>query len=261
MKHQIIKIRKIVAGFYTSDKQTNSIVIYAIGAPLTGDMGKLVTAPMLLSRGFDIFVPDYIGYCRSEGKFTPKNCIKTFLESYEYVRGGQAIDVRTGEKLRMSYKNVLFIGSSFGGAYVPLLPRFNPKIKNLAMLYPVTDYNLCGTMKGEESINDFMRSMEYGYKYLYRGIMHPIWQKHFKNQDGLSPIDNLDFLKNAKVFIAHGKKDKCINYQQSLRYFDFLKKQHPQSIENYKLVIYPQGAHDKTTSIPAVRNLCQWLKR
>ena len=54
-------------------------------------------------------------------------------------------------------------------------------------------------MKGEETNEDFVRTIEDGgYKYLYRGFLKNkrLWWNHLNDLDGLSPMDNIKYLKN-----------------------------------------------------------------
>src|SRR3989344_7754265 len=86
---QFLKIGKISGVFYTvPGRKTKRIVVYGIGAPVPPDDGKLSDAATILNHDTDLFVPDYIGYGRSQGRFTPKNCVKTFLDLYKALSGG-----------------------------------------------------------------------------------------------------------------------------------------------------------------------------
>jgi hypothetical protein len=256
-----LKIGNISGTYYKSKRKTNTLVIYGIGAPIPPDNGTLPDAPILLNFGVDLFVPDYIGYGRSGGSFTPKNCLKTFLVLFEqYKTGCVGNDIYNNSQIKLKYKRVIFIGRSFGGTYIPVLPRFNNKIKELAIIYPVVDSKSCGSIKGEESNTDFLRTMfEGGYKYLYRGITNKVWEGHLENKDDLSPMDNIKYLENAKLFIGHGKKDTCVHFSKSLRYYKKISQHFPSTPDSFKLNLYTEGDHSSRTSNLAVKDFMVWL--
>lgn len=263
IKGQLIRIGQIAGMLYKNSKGPSSnIAIYGIGAPASPDNGRLPDAQPILKFDTDLFVPDYIGYGRSDGVFTPKNCIKTFLKLNDsFIRGCVGKSAYLSTSKYMKYKNIFFIGRSFGGMYISLLPRFNKKIKNLCLIFPILDYVACGKIKGEEKTSGFMKAMKIdGYKYLYRGIMKPIWKKHLANIDGLCPMKNVRHLKDAKIFIAHGKKDKNINYSHSVKYYSLINNSFIPKKTQTHLRLLENGGHDYITSKHAVLDYFRWVK-
>lgn len=258
----LLKLNNISGIYYPCGKNTDTVLVYGIGGPTIPDNGNLPDAPFILKYNIDLFVPDYIGYGRSDGKFTPKNCVKTFLNIYDYLKKGiTGISYYDMTKVKLKYKRILFLGRSLGGAYVPLLPKYNKEIKELCILYGAVDQKAQGKIKGEETNKDFMRTMEKGgFKNLYRGVMSKIWYDHLENKDGLSPMDNIEYLKNSRVFIAHGKKDTCINYRKSEIYFEKIQRMLPKCKNQFKLKMYPQGDHGPLTSNQAVQDFLDWIK-
>lgn len=258
---ELIRIGGIAGMLYASSKPRKTLVIYGLGAPVLPDSGNLPDAPAIMNFDVDLFVPDYIGYGRSDGIFSPVNSIKTFLNLYKaIIKGGYGINHYENQKIELNYKRIIFIGRSFGGTYLPLLPKYNPKIKELGIIYPAVDNKSSGSMPPEESNEDFMRAMRQdGYRHLYRGILSKVWEKHLENKDGLSPMDNIQFLKDVKLFIGHGKKDECINYKKSVTYFDKILQTFPDRKQQYKLSLYPNSGHNYKTSNPASRDFLTWL--
>ncbi|HLE49414.1 MAG TPA: prolyl oligopeptidase family serine peptidase [Patescibacteria group bacterium] len=258
---QLLRINGIAGMHYRTNISPRALLIYGIGAPILPDNGNLPDAPNILERGVDVFVPDYIGYGRSDGNFTPQNCINTFVELYEnFKQGCTGRNYYEGVSTKLKYERIIFIGRSFGGTYVPLLPRFNSEIKELALFYPVVDSKHCGVVAGEETNERFLGSMkEDGYHYLYRGILDLMWKAHLENEDDLSPMDNMEYLKEAKLFIAHGMKDACVDYSHSVEYFNQLLERYPDKKDQIKLNLYPEGKHDKSTSNLAISDFLDWL--
>lgn len=239
---KLIRIKGIVGLLYRNfDEGVDSLVVFAKGAPNIPDDGPLVDAETILDFKVNLFVPDYIGYGKSDGTFTPVNCIKTFLDSYNYFRE--------------IYRKVYFIGFSFGGAFLSLLPRFNPEIKNICLISPILDYQSQGKFGGEETVDDFVTSMKKdGYKHLYRGILSTGWINHFNCKDDLYPLKNIKYLGRTKLFIAHGRKDKTIHFSKSVDYYKKIIKSFPGRAKNIKLKLYPNGDHSFRTRRLAIRD-------
>ncbi len=257
----LYKVNGIAGMLYKTKNKSNAVVIYAIGAPIPPDNGTLPDAQILLSYGIDIFVPDYIGYGRSDGVFTPINCIKTFLILYKlFTNGCYVVNSYSQTKTYIKYKRIIFVGRSFGGTYIPILPRYNKNIKELAIVSAVVDSKSCGSVKGEESNEDFLRSMDVdGYKYLYRGILRPIWRKHLENMDDLSPMDNIRYLKTAHLFIGHGEKDICVHFSKTVGYFKKIIELFPNKKNQFKLKIYKKGDHGPSTTNAGMKDFMKWL--
>lgn len=259
---ELLKIDGIAGVFYkVPNRSTNKIVIYGVGAPVPPDCGKLTDAPYILDFNVDLFVPDYIGYGRNDGRFTPLNCIKTFLKLHSsFTTGCNAISSYKKINLKLQYDTIFFIGRSFAGAYLPLLPKYNKDIQNICIIFPVTDFTKQGKISGEETLGNFMKAMNLdGYKYLYRGIMSNTWRKHFKNEDTLSPIKNIHYLKNCILFIGHGKQDVNIHYSQSEIYYKSILKHFPDRKSQFTMKLYPKGDHSIKTTRLAIRDYLKWV--
>lgn len=260
-EYKLLKIGDIAGMYYYSDDLSTTLVVYGIGAPIPPDYGWLPDAKEIMKFKTDIFIPDYIGYGRSDGKFTPLNCIRTFIKLYKsFINGCIGVNYYDNSKKKLKYDRIIFIGRSFGGTYVPLLPRFEPAIKLLGLFCPVVNSKSCGSVTGEESNEDFLRSMKKdGYHHLYRGILSNEWKEHLENKDDLSPMDNIRFLSKAKLFIAHGKLDKCVHYSKSVEYYEKIKQSFPKSKNDYCLKLYPNGNHGKSTTNNASVELLEWI--
>lgn len=259
---KVINLGKITGVYYSCGQKTNNIVVWALGGPTVPDNGNLSSASIILKRKCDIFVPDYIGFGRSAGVFTPINCINTLLLTFKYLKTGkQAISAYDNIKLNLKYKKIIFVGKSLGGAYVPLLPRFNKKIKDIAVFCGALDQSEQGKEAGEETNEDFMRTIiSGGYKYLYRGFVKnkAVWWNHLNDKDDLSPMDNIDFLEKTNIFIAHGIKDEIVHYSKAVNFHNSVRNTFPKKI-NYKLKLYKNGDHGYKTVNKATRDFLDWI--
>lgn len=263
IKSTLFRIGRISGMLYQNILLTPSrrLVIYGIGAPIPPDSGSLPDAADILRFETDLFVPDYIGFGRSEGIFTPKNCVRTFLGLFrDLTQGCAARNSFLGVSKHLKYDEILFVGRSFGGMYVLLLPKFNPKIRSVCAIYPILDYQKCGKIAGEEKVGGFFRAMNRdGYRHLYRGINSQAWKNHFSNRDGLRPIENLDGLENARVFIGHGRSDRNINFTHSIEFHKSLLKRFTNRKQQFALKLY-DGDHSHQTSGACVNDFLSWLK-
>lgn len=254
------KIGPLAGMYYSNGKKHSTVIVYGIGAPIVPDSGQLPDASVIMNYEVDLFVPDYFGYGRSDKQFTPLNCIKTFDFIFQQFRQGvYGLNHYANLKHYFQYRRIIFIGRSIGGTYVPLLPRFNSQIKELGILCPVVDSKSCGSVKGEETNEIFLKSMQDdGYHHLYRGITNSVWKKHLENQDDLSPMDNIKHLKNVKLFIGHGKLDRCVHYSKSVKYYEKLIQYYGKK-KRFKLKLYSKGRHDKTTTNLATKDFLDWI--
>jgi len=261
MNSILLNIEGISGIFYPCGKITQNILIYGIGAPTVPDNGDLPESIVVTKKKIDLFVPDSIGFGRSIGRFTPKNSIKTFLKLYDsFTKGTLGINHYSHTKVPMKYNRVIFAGRSLGGAYVPVLPKYNKNIKEIGVIFGALDQSEQGVVKGEETNEDFIDCILMdGYKYLYRGFNEKVWLRHLYDRDGLSPMDNIEFLRGAKVFIAHGKKDKCIHFSKSVAFYKSLITTFQDNKSDYKLRLYGNGGHDSSTAKSALNDFLNWI--
>src|SRR5688500_10509205 len=108
----LIKIKQVVGYLYLPDRPNGTAVIWCKGGPSLGDNGNSDLWPFLKRKNITLFIPDYIGYCRSDGKFDFKSCIETITESEKFLNGDiEALDTLTGEKLKSKIKKMILVGS------------------------------------------------------------------------------------------------------------------------------------------------------
>lgn len=259
---ELIRIGGIAGILYHRKKLSSNLLIYGYGAPTVPDNGSLREAKAVMKFDTDFFVPDYIGYGRSDGTLTPKNCVQTFLELYTAFKNGcNAVNYYKNSKIPMKYNRIMFAGRSFGGTYVPLLPKFNPEITEICLVFPAIDNKNSGSVKGEETNDDFLRAMRLdGYRHLYRGILSKAWQKHLNTDDQLAPMVNIRPLGEAKIFIGHGKSDSCINYSKSVGFYNKILDMFPNKKKDVSLKIYNNGGHDSETASRILSDFLSWLK-
>lgn len=258
---ELLRVGDIAGMYYSCGKPTNTLIIYGIGGPRVPDSGELPAKKIIRDYGIDIYVPDYIGFGRSDGEFTPQGCIDTFTRLYdEFTNGCEGRNSYTDTAKPLQYNRIIMVGRSLGGTYVPVLPRFDPRIKELGLIFPVVDSKSQGSIPGEETNKRFIRSMqEDGYHHLYRGVLTPQWKDHLENRDDLSPMDNITYMDGIKLFVGHGKLDDIVHYSKSEEYVRRLQEAFPDQKANFKFEPYPNGKHDDKTSNEAIEDFLKWL--
>lgn len=260
MKFKFFNINKISGIFYDSESNSDTILIYAMGAPNVPDNGTLNIAPAVVEKGIDLFVPDYIGFGRTGGSFTPQNCIRTLLQLYKSFKNGcTGINHYEFERRFFKYKRILFVGKSLGAAYIPLLPKYNTDIKELAIFCGSLDQSEQGKIYPEETNKSFIDALSRDFHYLYNNMNAKVWWKHIEDKDGLSPMDNISYLSDCKLFIAHGKKDICVNYLRSVNYYKKIIKTFSDKKDQFQIKLYKNGDHGSSTTNKAIIDFLKWI--
>jgi len=72
-------------------------------------------------------------------------------------------------------------------------------------------------------------------------------------------MDNIEHLKDAKLFIAHGRKDKCVHYSKSVAYYKKIIDQFPGKKDSVTLRLYSGGDHGIKTTNLAAKDFFEWL--
>lgn len=210
----MVHTQQVVGMHYQQDATLENkakVIIYLKGGPSFGDDGNSGLWPVAQKYNFDLFIPDYIGYCRSDGNFSFESCVETIYQAYDY--------------LRAQYAQIILVGSSWGGAIAPfheLKRKLN--IDTVILVKPVTDWVAQqNTSLKRGSMQRHDEEMRYAWLNMYRGYEKSEWAQIFGcNPDfdvaPYNPVDNTSLLKGRKVFVCHGKKDDVVDWRQSKRY-------------------------------------------
>lgn len=256
---KVLRFWKLIGSYYISEKKTDTLIIIWIWAPNLMDVDSLRNASILTNAWYDVITPEYYGFCRSEGKFTPTNSIKSLLATKKFFKNWLAINIYSWEEIKVSYKKFIYLGMSYGWWVAPLLPKFDKEVKTIAMFYPVTDYSTFWK-RGvkEETVDDFLSSIKRGFSKIYNGINLPIWKKHFEDKTDLIPVKNIKYLKDVNVFLAHGTDDISIYYKKTREYYEKLKLCNKKG--NYLYKEYKWLWHGFDTMERASYDMIKWLQ-
>ena len=170
MDSHLIKYANGLVGQYYQTLGNTKLAIYLWWAPsLPASMDS--EAKVLTKKWFDLVRPEYYGYGRSDGFFSPKNCIQTVYDTLQVFRGQWTIlsVYENAELAEICYDEIILIGVSFGGWIASIVPKFDNQIKEVVLLYPWFGYDDMNQLwYPEESDEDFLRVLLVWYKHLYR---------------------------------------------------------------------------------------------
>ncbi len=250
---RLIKIKQVAGFLYQNEKKADTVVIYAKGGPGLGDKGQNEGWPVARRFGYDLLIPDYIGFCRSDGEFSFRSCIETFYECEDFANGKlQATDAETGITFSVKYKNIILIGSSWGGSMVPFLEKYRKSgINTIGMIKPVTDWTSQGRTKDpEEDTVMTNKQVDLVWTHLYRGYHNSEWPEIFTNKHlpEFNPVDQTAMLAGKQVLVVHGTEDDVVNYKKTVKYYGELKKHKVSS----KLKLY-KGDHSSAITVKGFR--------
>lgn len=232
-RHTFLKYGGLVAGLYAPAEPADTIIIIAKGALSPGDMGKDRPYEKIAHRNIPTIIPDYYGHFRSSGTFTPDNCARTIIDTMRLAQGKlRAYDVKKRQYVRFHFKNIIVVGSSFGGWIPGYINTFFPKdrIGKIGLVAPLIDFKdqASAGFPGEESMEQFLFMGRTIYADVYRGIGSPVWKKFlFAKDPKLDPMENLEALADCQVAIVHGKKDTVIDHSRSEKIYEKLKRLDP----------------------------------
>ncbi len=256
-----LKYRDLIGVLYESHSYTDSLIIIAIWVPNIEDIESMRNAQILVSSGYNVFVPEYYWFCRSRWDFSPENSLQTCIDSHDIFSYGYDIyDIYSHEKIEIRYANILFLWLSYGGSIVSLLPKFRKDIKKIGLFYPVLEYIwLWKIWYTEESGNDFLALLDTEFRYLYRWIDKKQWSRHFSHETDMIPIqeNNIKELAWVDIFMAHGRVDDSLSYSRTQKYAETLQSYYPD--QRITLKLYDWLGHGYSTLIPATYDFIDWI--
>lgn len=256
---QTIRYKKLVWVLYFTKCITKKwLIIIALWAPNIEDIESLRNAHILTEAWYDVFVPEYYGFCRSGGRFTPHSSLESLVDAYTvFSKWRYYQDFYTGQSIKRTYPTIHILWFSYGGWVALNLPRILPQITTIGAFYPVTNYRWLWKKYREETWEDFLEIIAKKYRHLYRLWSTSHWKKLFR-QESLSAISrkNIRSLIDGNIFIAHGKNDTIIHFSHSE---DFWRQAKKAGANNIQCLLYENCGHGYETMIPATLDFVKWL--
>lgn len=175
---------KTIHGWLIENKDSNKIILYFHGNG--GNIGhRLPIIEMLYPLPVNIFMIDYHGYGKSEGRASEQNLYLDAQAAYDYL-------IREKKYLPA---HIILMGSSMGGA-VALDLAVREKVGGVILKSTFT------------SAKDMAKDMLFFFR----------WPMVWVRSD-FNSLEKIDSIK-APVLIIHSKEDEMIPYQMSLTLYE-----------------------------------------
>lgn len=232
--HLIKYANGLVGQYYQTDGNTKLAIMlgWAPSVPTPPEQD----AKIIANWWFDLVRPDYYGYGRSDGFFSPKNCIQTAYDTLQVFRDQWTIlSVYENEELAtIRYDEIVIIGLSFGGWIASILPKFDDQIKEVVLLYPWFGYDDMNQLwYPEESDEEFLRLLLVWYKHLYRFAEETDPYEAMLEIDEFNSTIDASHLEDTKIFVWHGTGDDVIWSWRSKEFVEKLKEMNPHGDYHY----------------------------
>ena len=178
----------------------------------------------LQERNVNTFRFDFRGLGESTGDFinmTPSKELADLKASVDYL-------------VNLGYKEMVLLGTSFGGSIVSLFNYNNHKqIKGIVLWYSVIDYIVFGNANEALSIESKMLANKRGYYEITnsKGKVFKLGKDLYDEVYKLEPYKNI-FNLNLPILFVHGKKDEVVPYELSVKVSKMCKNSQLELIEN-----------------------------
>jgi len=178
----------------------------------------------LIKRGFVLVFPDYIGTWASYGNMSWENCVATILQTIAWLKKGEGRELRDNTKVGWGLKDIILVGSSFGGSIALVAGAKSDDIQKIISFAAPIDYRSHSKIKGEdEPIEDLYEVVVREAGALWRIADKGEWRRLVRGDADINPIDYVEFLKNKDVFLVHGDKDRVVSVKRSDNLFRSLR--------------------------------------
>jgi len=215
-----LKYGKFIADSFYLEKHAKKVIVFCQGIPGISSYEEM--AREYVKEGFIFIHPKYIGSWESFGEFHIKNCRDSIID---FVNALFDKKVKTifGQQFDLNFDKAFILGHSFGGS-VALCAGADLNVDGIIAISPVINYRKHAKESfKEEDLSGLFDLMKAGFSNVYRNFKREEWEEFCKSGFDLNAIDYIEKLKNKKIFLIHGNKDKSVNYNKSRRFYFKLK--------------------------------------
>jgi len=208
------RFKEIVYEFTIPQGRQRGIVILLNGMPSVPKLNDLLE--ILAANGYLTVFPRYQGTWESSGTFLAQSPVKDIQSlCNEILRKRKIVEVYTHREFKIITRNLILIGTSFGGS-VALCAASWQSAKKIIALSPVIDWKTCpetATSGASEHMKQFLRE-GFGEGYRFTDIG---WEK-FRTGALFSPSREL--IKNVakKITVVYDESDKTIPPAEIVNY-------------------------------------------
>lgn len=229
MNFHLIKYAQGLVGQYFQSEWNNKLVVWLAGAPGMPSFAES-DAMLLAEWWYDLIRPDYYGYARSDGFFSPKNCVQTWYDTIQTFRQRVPVfSIYKAEELDVPcYDEIVVIWASYGWWIAGILPRVDPELKEIVILFPRLGYDDMWQLGyPEETDEEFLRQYALAYKHIYRFKPESDPYETMLDIGLYNPLLDLQHLRDVTVFLAHGTADQVVWVGRTQKFFNQLLAMNP----------------------------------
>lgn len=228
----LVRFGQIVAKMWFNPKVADSInktptrfIIMCHGCPSHPyDRNPALNQRYLNKGGFVLVYSDYIGTWASYGQCNFENSVETVLKTIDFLNGGTATDLRSGEHIKWVVNDIVLMGGSFGGSVVLVAGAKSKDVRKIIAASPVTDWRTHNKIgREEEDLTQTWGILEKGFENCWR-VKREDYFKLVRGELDLNPVDYIDILKDKDVFLIHGRYDKQVSCMRSNDIYRELKR-------------------------------------
>ncbi len=230
---------EVIGGIKTHFHRAGSgkpvIFIHGSGPGVSAWANWRLNLPFFAENGFEVFAPDIVGFGYTERpkdfKYTHENRVKHIVDFIKHfgfrevnIVGnsmGGAIALAVALEIPQRIEKLVIMGSV--GVKFPItnglatIWGYKPSVENMRKVIELLSSN--PSVVGEDLVRiRYEASIQPGFQETYEKMFSPPYQKHI---DEMDVEDRLSEIK-APVLVIHGKLDKVIPYQISIRIFEKL---------------------------------------
>jgi len=213
------------------------LFIHGSGPGVSAWANWRLTLPYFIENGFEVFAPDVVGFGYTERpenfNYTHRSRINHLINFVKYfdfkelnIVGnsmGGALALALALEIPERIRKVVIMGSV--GVKFPITEGlefiwgYKPSIENMRKVIWYLSSN--PELVGDELVRlRYEASIQPGFQETYEKMFYPPYQKHL---DEMDVEDKLGMI-NVPVLVLHGKLDKVIPWQISVRIFEKLPK-------------------------------------
>lgn len=228
-------IGNIKTHFHRAGSGKPVVFLHGSGPGVSAWANWRLTLPYFAENGFEVFAPDIVGFGYTERpdnfEYTHKSRVKHIvdfinhfnLEEVNIVGNsmGGALALSVALEIPDRIKKLVIMGSV--GVKFPITEGlltvwgYKPSIENMRKVIKLLSSN--PELVGDDLVRmRYEASIQPGFQETYEKMFYPPYQKHL---DEMDVEDRLGEIK-VPVLVIHGKLDKVIPYQISIRIFEKL---------------------------------------
>lgn len=202
-------------------KNNQKIIILLPGLP--GFPNKQDFLKQLTKQGYITIYPRYRGTFESSGNFLSRSPAYDILELISLLKNKKEfIELYGKSKILVNYKEIIVLGSSFGGSISLHLSMLTKDVKKYIVIAPVLDFKRHNSMSKEQDLIAFGRFLIEAFPFVYR-FKKKNYKKLIENKIIPSIFDNSPKL-SGEIIVLHGDKDETVNIKNSKKLARLNKK-------------------------------------